>query len=337
MDSVIRLAGELVFDMRGLKKLIAACVCCAAGYLTASETNTYLVIDLSAGPQGTNYTVRFSATPPDLSQDVCRTHELWLRRIEPGTFPMGSPLSEIGRGSYETRHTVTLSQPFYIGIFELTQQQYTLITGANTAFYKGATRPLESISYTMLRGEDSGALAGQAGKSSFLGILQKRTPALLIDLPTEAQWEYACRAGTTNALNSNANLHATDEDTALNALARYHFNTQDNKGGYAQHTRVGSYAPNAWGLYDTHGNVGEWCFDQWGGDLGASAQKDPRRGGGGTGIRVIRGGSWGPNGLGHAFTCRAAFRCSQYGYGAAYGNCREPYWGVRIIAIPDIK
>ena len=102
----------------------------------------------------------------------------------------------------------------------------------------------------------------------------------------------------------------------------------------AHTTMVGTRGANAWGLYDMHGNVGEWCFDRWGGDLGASPQKDPRLGGGGTGIRVIRGGSWGPNGLGHAFTCRSAFRCSQYGYGAAYGNCREPYWGVRIIAIP---
>ena len=307
---------------------------CGLSWAEPLSASTYLVIDLSAGPQATHYPVRCSAQPPDVTQEPCRTTELWLRRIEPGTFQMGSPLSEQGRGSYETRHEVTLTQPFYIGIFELTQQQYALITDANTAFYKGPTRPLEGISYTMLRGEDSGSQVGQAGKNSFLGILQKRTAALLIDLPTEAQWEYACRAGTTNALNSNANLNQTDADEALNALGRYHFNTQDSRGGSAQHTHVGSYAPNAWGLYDMHGNVGEWCFDRWGGDLGASPQKDPRLGGGGTGIRVIRGGSWGPNGLGHAFTCRSAFRCSQYGYGAAYGNCREPYWGVRIIAIP---
>lgn len=319
--------------MWGSTHFRAALICCAAAWSFAAETNTYLVIDLSAGPQATHYTVRFSATPPEWTQEGCRTTELWLRRIDPGVFQMGSPLTEVGRGSYETQHSVTLSQPFYIGIFELTQQQYIQITGENTAFYKGATRPLESISYTMLRGEDSGAQIGQAGKNSFLGRLQRKT-ALLIDLPTEAQWEYACRAGTTNALNNNANLHDTNDDAALNTLGRYHFNTQDGKGGATQHTRVGSYAPNAWGLYDMHGNVGEWCFDRWGGDLGASPQKDPRLGGGGTGIRVIRGGSWGPNGLGHAFTCRSAFRCSQYGYGAAYGNCREPYWGVRIIAIP---
>lgn len=266
-------------------------------------TPLYLVVNLNTGA------VTPSTTGPDLSDDTCRTTELWLRRIPKGTFTMGSPTSEKGRESDETLHLVTLTEDFYIGVFEITQKQYSLIQGSNPSSYKGDTRPVESVTYNTLRGTGSTAGAGwpsyghAVDGGSFLGKLRAKT-GQTFDLPTEAQWEYACRAGTTTALNTGKNLTSTDKDSAMDEVGRYNYNQNDGKGGYSSsHTRVGSYLPNAWGLYDMHGNVWEWCLDWYKSDLGSSAVTDPK--GPNTGSnRVLRGGSWRHN----ARLCRSAYR-----------------------------
>lgn len=265
----------------------------------------YIVIDLSGGANAASYPVRFSAAGPNLDDDTCRTTELWLRLILPGTFKMGSPTTELGRRSDETLHSVTISKPFYMGVFETTQKQYQLVMGTTPSYYRGDTRPVEGVSYNDIRGILVGAnwpSHGQVDADSFLGKIRART-TLNIDLPTEAQWEYACRAGTTTALNNGKDLENTSQDAAVAEVGRYYYNNSDGKGGYTSvHTKVGSYRPNAWGLYDMHGNVRECCLDRYG-NYSSGAVTDPVGVASGS-IRVQRGGSCSHD----AYYCRSACR-----------------------------
>ena len=247
----------------------------AAGGGTAGKL--YCVIDLSAGPDADKYPVSYlDAEPKDGWTDEYKTTKLVLRHIEPGTFKM--------LGKYD----VTLTKPFYIGVFEVTQRQYELVVGDNPARAKGAARPVESISWNSVRGDSSKfnwPSSTEVAPSSFMGRLRSRTGLLSLDLPTEAQWEYACRAGTTSSYNNGG-----DSVDDMNLLGRHHRNLSDGRGRYSHaHAAVGSYRPNAWGLYDMHGNVWEWCLD-WDSDL-SEGMTDPMGPPLGT-KRVERGGGW---------------------------------------------
>ena len=281
----------------------------------------YLVIDLSGGANVASYPVRFAAAGPDLANDTCRTTELWLKLVLPGTFTMGSPVGEVGRQSNETQHSVTLTKPFYMGVFQMTQKQYTLVMGSNPSYYRGDTRPVEQVPYNDIRGTLLGAnwpAHAQVDATSFLGKIRART-ALNFDLPTEAQWEYACRAGTTTALNNGRDLSSTGQDAAMDEVGRYSYNQNDGKGGYSSaHTKVGSYVPNAWGLYDMHGNVYEWCLD-WYGNYATGAVTNPVGPASGSN-RVLRGGYY----YGNAQCCRSAYRNYD---SPSYGNS---YFGFRL-------
>ena len=163
---------------------------------------------------------------------------------------------------------------------------------------------------------------------------------VLFDLPTESQWEYACRAGTSTALNNGKNLTGTDICANMGEVGRYYGNTGDGRGGYGQHTTVGSYLPNAWGLYDMHGNVAEWCLDWWTSNLGANGRVDPLGGTSGE-SRVTRGGSWYGSGdyrsNGYAKWCRSASRREYWSgwnsWRATPGNTSE-CWGFRVKCSP---
>lgn len=279
----------------------------------------YLVFDLDGD------SFRCSKTAPDISGDECRLNELWLRRIEPGTFMMGSPLDELARVDSETKHQVKLTKAFYIGVFEFTQQQYRGITGESPSEgTKGDTHPVEGVSYYMLRGSGTGAswpLSKDPDEDSFLGLIRKKYQCVF-DLPTEAQWEYACRAGKATAWNNGTDITDVDEDPELNKLGRYWCNRNDGKGGYnGEHTIVGSYLPNAWGLYDMHGNVHEWCLD-WFGSYDGDAV-DPVGATEGT-WRIIRGGSF----FHHAEHCRSARRM-YHSPGTIFNS-----YGFRLVIIP---
>ena len=241
-----------------------------------SSSTIYCVIDLSAGADAANYPVAYMAAPPSggFNTDEYKTTKLVLRLIEPGAFKMC--------GEYD----VVLTKPFYCGIFEVTQKQYELVTGSNPSSYKGAMRPVENVSWNTIRGNsltNNWPSSSEVDLSTFIGKIQART-GLNLDLPTEAQWEYACRAGTTSKYNNGGN-----EESDLKQLGRYKGNQSDGKGGYAQHTTVGSYLPNEWGLYDMHGNVYEWCLD-WYGSL-ADGVTDPE-GPSSASKRVERGGGY---------------------------------------------
>jgi len=253
----------------------------------------YMVIDLSGGPDAAKYPVSYTTEKPDLDFDTCRTKELWLRLIPAGTFMMGSPEDEIGRGAGENLRKVRLTKPFYIGVFQVTQNQYELVMGTNpTAKHKGNTRPVTNASYDMIRGTSAGArwpANGSVDATSFFGKLREKT-GVLADLPTDAQWEYACRAGTTTALNTGKNLTNRDYCPNMAEAGRYLHNVRAGVGGYTEGpTKVGMYPPNAWGLYDMHGNAYEHCLDWHTNNVGTDSVTDPK--GPPSGIRrVERGG-----------------------------------------------
>ncbi len=267
-------------------------------------TDRFLVIDLSGGAQATNYPVSYlSEVPSNGWSDVFKTSKLVLRRIPAGSFMMGSPVEELERSPNEEPHEVTLPRDFYIGVFEVTQRQWELVTGTRPSFFSSATyyrmRPVENVLYSNIRGSLNWPVSEAVDENSFMGRLRARTGLATVDLPTEAQWEYACRAGTTTSLNNGQGI----EDGALDVLGRYRLNHP--AGSYLEHASVepdsggtaivGGYEPNAWGLYDMHGNVAEWCLD-------SLASK-----------RISRGGDW----RSFAGACRSAARSSsstQYGY-----------------------
>jgi formylglycine-generating enzyme required for sulfatase activity len=284
--------------------------------ITAADP-VYLVIDLSAGSTATSYPVAYLwAIPVGGWTAEHKTTKLVLRRL-PKTnpsFTMGSPLGELGREINETQHEVTLTQEFYIGVFELTQKQWERVMGFWPSYFRNASvrdaRPVEMVSYDDIRGTSSGAgwpanSAVDAG--SFMGKLRQKTGLTTLDLPTESQWEYACRAGTTTALNNGTNLTSITEDVNVALVGRYLYNSgsgpfsADNdlaKGTAA----VGSYLANAWGLYDMHGNVYEWSLDWYQASYPGTVS-DPRGAASGS-YRVLRGGGWGSGAQGCRSACR---------------------------------
>lgn len=308
----------------------------------------YIVIDISGGTNVVSYPVRFSASGPNLDDDTCRTTELWLRLILPGTFIMGSPTTELGHdygySGNETQHEVTISKPYYLGVFEVTQKQWQLITGKTSMnSYNRDMCPMDgtAVSYTALRGTRLGARwprDQQVDADSFFGVLRART-SLTLDLPTEAMWEYACRAGTTTALNSGKDLSNTKQCVEMDEVGRYAYNQADGKGGYTfGPTKVGSYRANGWGLYDMHGNKGEWCLDWWQENLGTSPVSDPRGPSSGQ-KRVARGyADYSDYDItqtkGHfakdAATCRSAYRSWYSASKPDFSSGSAVNWGFRL-------
>ena len=284
-------------------------------------TGNYLVIDISGGPNAASYPVSYlGAEPQGGWTDEYKTSNIVMRLIQPGTFTMGCETTEVGYYGYEAvPHEVTISQPFYMGVFEITQKQYELVTGSKPSYYKGDMRPVECVSWNTIRGNSSTynwPNVKTVDANTFMGRLRAKTGLDGFDLPTEAQWEYACRAGTTTALNNGKDLKNQYQDPAMDEVGRYGYNngyqggTKDGKGGYSDyHTTVGSYLPNAWGLYDMHGNVWEWCLDWYVSRSGftSAAVSDPVGPASGS-DRVQRGGSW----YYSAQYCRSASRYDIY-------------------------
>ena len=284
----------------------------------------YLVIDLSGGFYAEKWPVRYAADGPDVSSDVCRTTEIWLKIVKDlGQFKMGSPSDEVGRYDDEDQHTVNLTKTFALGLFEVTQFQFEAICGQNFSLYNGSDRPADMVSYDFLRGTSNIWTSPDAvDADSFIGVLRTKT-GYNFDLPTEAQWEFACRAGTTNALYTGQEITENVRCTNVALMCRYRYNREDGKGGYTEHTRVGSYDPNPWGFYDMCGNVWEWTRDFYGA-YPTVETTDPI--GPGTGSkRILRGGSWAAS----AQNCRSARRRS-YWPEASYDGGDSSNFGFRL-------
>jgi formylglycine-generating enzyme required for sulfatase activity len=190
-----------------------------------------------------------------------------------GEFEMGSPDNESGRSDDEELHRVRLTRPFWVGRFAVTQAQYQAVMGENPSWFDGDSRPVENVSW-----EDASEFCRR------LNVAVEHLSSFQFRLPTEAEWEYACRAGTDSAFSDGCPCtKPVGKDAALDRLGWF-----DKNSGNETHP-VGQKAPNAWGLYDMHGNVWEWCVD-WGGAYPADMQDDPV--GPETGAsHVVRGGS----------------------------------------------
>jgi len=178
--------------------------------------------------------------------------------IPAGTFMMGSPNTEKGRQPNETQHEVTLTNPFYMGTYEVTQEQWEAVIGNNPSETKGAKLPVTDVSW-----QDCQEFIKKLNASTKGGYR----------LPYEAEWEYACRAGTKTAYSYGDNLTKSDANIDGDSIKV-----------------VGSYRPNAFGVYDMHGNVFEWCED-WYANYAAGAGTDPKGPAKGE-YRVLRGGSF---------------------------------------------
>ena len=285
---------------------------------TFSAAN-YLVVDISGGTSAQKWPYRITTDKPDVENDNCRGEELWLRYVPPGSYMMGSPKNENGRGTREDQHKVTISKGFYIGVFEVTQKQYKLITDTSYPNNKD-TYPCCKVNFEMLRGKGVGAgwpEHDRVNSSSVVGVIRAKT-GLRFDIPTEAQWEYACRAGTTTAYNSGNNMF--DKNFNLKEICNYLS---------SETLKVGSLKPNKWGLYDMHGNVWEWCLDWYVDNLGFDSAVDPK--GPETGeMRVLRGGyyrsDWNE--------CRSAYRSYSEPDNSFYAD-PYPRFGFRFIVNED--
>jgi len=277
------------------------------------------------------YYATSNAVPGGANSDAYKTTNLLMRLIPAGVFTMGGRSTDYPGASDDGLHQVTLTKSFYMGVFEVTQRQWELVMGNKPSYFNNASdyasRPVEQVSYYDIRenpaNSDDAAVNWPANSAvnatSFMGKLRAKTGLTTFDLPTESQWEYACRAGTSTALNSGQNLtNPWENDPQMNAVGRYLYN-----GGrrYARNVdtawataKVGSYLPNAWGLYDMHGNVWEWCLDWHGAYPG---MVDNPVGAASGSYRVSRGGSWGSGASG----CRSA-DC---------GSSRYPYYRYNYI------
>jgi formylglycine-generating enzyme required for sulfatase activity/tRNA A-37 threonylcarbamoyl transferase component Bud32 len=226
--------------------------------------------------------------------------------IPAGEFLMGSPTSETDRSDTEAQHRVTLSKGFWMGRTEVTQSQWERVMGSNPSNFKGANLPVEMVSWN-----DCQDFIRQLNGKVEMGNWKA-------SLPTEAQWEYACRAGTTTPFHYGSSLDAS----MANFDGNYPYGG-GAKGEYRQKTtEVGSFRPNAWGLYDMHGNVWEWCQD-WYGNYGSEVVRDPTGPDSGS-RRVLRGGSW----FYISGYCRSAFR---FRYVPGF---RGNGYGLRLVLIP---
>jgi formylglycine-generating enzyme required for sulfatase activity len=307
-----------------------------AASLDGPWTNTWAELEaLTVGSNGMIrvdvpmfYRVRVVSLNPDPAKLV------W---IPAGTFAMGSPTNEPARLDDEgPQTTVTISRGFWMGKHEVTQGEYLNVMGSNPSYFNGdrsgdpyydmdygfdLTRPVERVSWSdatnyCARLTDRDRLAG-------------RLPAgCVYRLPTEAEWEYGCRAETMTPYHYGyelrsgmANFDGHYEYPPCEGGPNYCYNPS---GNYPRRTiAVEGYGPNAWGLYDMHGNVGEWCLDWYTGSLPGGSVTDPQGPGSGSN-RVIRGGSW----YDMAHSCRSAYRNSRYPVGY-----RDFNQGFRVVLV----
>ena len=249
------------------------------GAFTNSANNTRSALRYGYAPASSPYylgfRLGFKFTGVHIVASASNLEMLW---VEPGTFTMGSPTSEAGRSTNEAEHNVTLTKGFYLGKYEVTQAQYEAVMTGNTnslsatpSQYSGnANRPVEKVSW-----DDAQIFLTRLNAAEqTAGRLPNGWSYVL---PTESEWEYACRAGTTTAYSWGATIAAS--------------NANYDASGISQTRDVGQYAANPWGFFDMHGNVWEWTAARYEGAYPTGSVTDPTGPASGS-ARVYRGGSW---------------------------------------------
>jgi formylglycine-generating enzyme required for sulfatase activity len=268
--------------------------------------NARFLMSLFALGLGVAYAVSIPETTaaPGDAKVVTNSIGMKLAPIPAGKFVMGSPAAEDERHEEEIQHELVIARPFYVGVYEVTQGQYEKVMGKNPSFFHrrnggSLDHPVEQVRWP------------EAVKfcETLSSVAAEREAGRVYRLPTEAEWEYACRAGTTTPFHTGKSLAATQAN--FNGAYPYGGAAE---GPYLKKTaKVGSYAPNAWGLYDMHGNVGEWCSDWYDPEYYKhSPKEDPKgpakgvlpTGFGSDCFLVVRGGYW----LDEARACRSAYR-----------------------------
>ena len=305
--------------------------------VTAWATNTppdYMVVDLEA-KGAVNFSARAEELPDGVGHRRYKTTKLVLRKI-----PAGGVQWRAGRRTTDApsnvgdqdAHLVTLAEDYYMGIYELTQRQYELmmVKQSDTAKIRPSYNttpdyevlPVERVSVNHY-------LRGQAGlgyswpsnghtvsNNFFFGLLREHVGFGLFDLPTEHQWEFACRAGSGEMFHNDYTIPFAERWNETNSRIREIANCKDTRTGINRTQEVGLLEPNRWGLYDMSGNVGEWCLDWYAASpIGVDPEVGPETGSN----RVMRGGSY----VDFGYACRTAIRYNKGGSEElAYGGCR---------------
>ena len=255
------------------------------GAVNANATGTYVlhytVMDSKGNIAATTRTVNVSMAATRVVEGASNLQMLW---VEPGTFTMGSPTSEAGRETTRPQHKVTLTKGFYLGKYEVTQAQYEAVMTGNTntlealnnpatpsQFANNPNRPVERVHWNNIQVFLTRLNAAEQAAG--------RLPAgWQYVLPTESEWEYACRAGTTTVYSWGNSIGTS--------------NANYSSSGIGQTRDVGQYAANPWGFFDMHGNVHEWTSDWYASSYPAGSATDPTGPTTGSAI-VIRGGNYG--------------------------------------------
>jgi len=252
----------------------------------------------------------FESVMAQATKTITNSIGMKLVLIPNGTFQMGSPIEEVGRGIDEEQHQVTISKDYYLGVTEVTQGQYEKVMGTNPSYFQKQRKrdssmcPVENVSW-----DDAVEFCKRLSD-----LPEEKKAGRVYRLPTEAEWEYACRAGSKTAYSFGA---------SAKSLGDYAWCSTTNDFPIYQPHPVRQKKPNAWGLYDMHGNVWEWCSD-WYGDYPKGAANDPTGAKEGS-LRVLHGGSWGYQAAG----CRSATRLRD-----APSN-RHSFYGFRVALSPS--
>ena len=271
-----------LFEEKGYERLMRSLIFCAKKITSGSESEPNLIQRhekiTHVKESETSIKIINDGTKGPVAGLISPLGNMEFVRIQPGEFDMGSPVNETARYDNEGPvHHVTISEAFYLGKYEVTQKQWHEVMEHNPSYFKGDDLPVENVSWDDVQ--------------EFIKKLNKKENTHNYRLPSEAEWEYAARAGTTTR------YFFGNDDSKLGEYAWYSENSNRKT-----HT-VGKKGANPWGLYDVHGNVWEWVQDKWhpsydGAPSDGSAWED-----GVVAFRVFRGGSWEYG----AWYCRSAF------------------------------
>jgi formylglycine-generating enzyme required for sulfatase activity/tRNA A-37 threonylcarbamoyl transferase component Bud32/mono/diheme cytochrome c family protein len=255
-------------------------------------------------------------SPPPVTNSIGMKFTL----IPKGRFPMGSPNDEDGRGTDEKLHEVHITRPFYMGVYEVTQEEYEKVMKSNPSFFSAegkGSRQVEDLDTRRFPVERVSWEDAQEFCRKLSALTAEKKAGRVYRLPTEAEWEYACRGGASKATPFHCGTRLSSKDANFEGIKQ-------------RTTEVGSFPPNGFGLYDMHGNVQEWCADWYDKDYYAdSPREDPTGPTTDTnGFKVLRGGSWDEE-AGH---CRSAFRRGSL---PSFQNGKE--YGFRVVLVQRPK